>query len=513
MENHVLQFEPQVIVLHPAVQIRLSECEVGYGKVIGIFGRSGCGKTSFLEYLFHKHDKKKKHKPRIAYMKQDVVLHPELTVRETLWFYTRLRSLEECQDVDTILKKLNMMHLQNRKVGSGLSGGEKKRILLAYHLLDRQSCLFLLDEPFSGLDTQNTKLVFDLIKEKVAYGKCSVVMSAHQLDPNIYSQFDETWEFVSKQGNGKMMELEIRTQRQYQQEESFTEININDENDMMFIGETIKKKNNKQPFRQQWKYLFLRNRLIDRENRFKVVLRWCTPLMVVLLQQLFIGSFSHYLRHWENSHNLVDLIETIVVHTILLFTVSISPIHILNDHFERRTIVSHETSQGLYNKNAYFFSAVLWDQICLLLTSILIALVVIPPKAMLPTILFNIMTQMTSTNMFMWLCSSFPQSTFHFTLVATSTYSALAFIVNMGVLLRTHMPFGWIQYTSTTHIQSNLFLQKLKELHPTGRGQVDMMMKSFFNIHEETTSWKWILLSLTYWMTQPFLVMLVNWFW
>lgn len=512
METHVLRFHPQVIILHPALQLRLSECEVGYGRIIGIFGKSGCGKTSFLEYLFHKHEKIKK-RGRYAYMKQDVVLHPELTVRETLWFYTRLRSLEECQEVDTILKKLNMMHLANRKVGSGLSGGEKKRILLAYHLLDKQTDLFLFDEPFSGLDADNTKLVFDLMREKVSNGKCSILLSAHQLSPNVYSQFDEKWMFVSNIGNGNMLELDICRRYGSQDKEGFIEIKMGDD-DLLFLEGTRNKKNKRQySFWQQWKYLFLRNRLIDRQNRFKVVLRWFTPLVVVLLQQLFIGSFSHYLQRWEKSHDLVDLIETIVVHTILLFTVSISPIHILNDHFERRSIVRHETSQGLYDKNAYFVGAVLWDQISLILTSIMIALVVVPPRSMFPTILFNIMTQMASTNMFMWLCSSFPQSSFHFTLVATSTYSAISFITNFGVLLKTHIPLGGIQYTSTIHLQSNLFLQKLIQLYPSGKEQVGMMMRSFFNIHPETNSWALIILSLTYWMTQPFLVMLVNWFW
>lgn len=505
----VIKLEAQVIRLNPFVQWRIPDVDITYGTMIGLFGKSGCGKTSFLEHLFQKQTRNKKSRLRLAYMKQDVMLHPELTVYETLWFYTVLRSPVECVHIDTILRQLKIYPLRDRK-SHELSGGEKKRILLAYHLLDQQTNLFLLDEPFSGLDLENTRLVVNMMREKVATGKCSILLSAHQLDPSIDSQFNERWLLETKPDT-KIMELKIHTSSQYTIcEEGFSEIDI-DGGDMFLSRLTIE--NKQTTFFQQWKYLFARNRVIDRQNRFIVLLRWCTPLVVVLLQQLFIGSFSHYLREWEKSQNIVDLIKTIVVHTILLFTVSISPIHILNDHFERRTIVHHETSQALYNKNAYFFSAVLWDQITLILTSILIALVVAPPKPLLPTIMFNIMTQMVSTNMFMWVCSSLPQSSFHFTLVATSTYSALAFVVNLGVLVKTYIPFGWIQYTSTIHIQTNLFLEKVMELFPMGREQVNGMMTSFFNVHPETKKWEWVLLSLVYWWVQPVVVMLVNWWW
>lgn len=507
----VIKLETQVITFNPVLQWRIPDLDITYGKMIGLFGKSGCGKTSFLEHLFQKQTRNKTSKRRLAYMKQDVILHPELTVYETLWFYTVLRSPVDCEHIDTVLRQLKIYHLRDRKVANALSGGEKKRILLAYHLLDQQTSLFLMDEPFSGLDPENTRIVFNLMREKVASGKCSILLSAHQLDPSILSQFNERWSLDSR-SDTKILELKIHTSSEHDilYEEEFIEIDIHGQ-ELSLSHRPSNIENKPTSFFQQWKYLFARNRVIDRQNRFIVLLRWCTPLVVVLLQQLFIGSFSHYLRQWENSQNLVDFIKTIVVHTILLFTVSISPIHILNDHFERRTIVRHETSQGLYNKNAYFFSAVLWDQITLMLTSILIALVVAPPKPLLPTIIFNIMTQMVSTNMFMWVCSSLPQSSFHFTLVATSTYSALAFVVNLGFLVKTNIPFGWIQYTSTIHIQSNLFLQKVMELFPTGREQVDRMMTSFFNIHPETKPWEWVLLSLVYWWVQPVVVMLVNW--
>lgn len=93
----------KTIQLNPNTKLWLTDdYEVPSNKIIGIFGESGCGKTSFLEYLYRQHATE-----RIVYMKQDIVLHPYLTVFETLWFYTALRSLEECCLIENILKQFH----------------------------------------------------------------------------------------------------------------------------------------------------------------------------------------------------------------------------------------------------------------------------------------------------------------------------------------------------------------------------------------------------------------------
>lgn len=188
---------------------------------MGVFGKSGCGKTSLLEYLFREFRKKE----QVAYMKQDILLPPELTVYETLWFYTRLRCPEECSSIGLVLEKMNISSLADTKVQS-LSGGEKKRVMLAYHLLDERSHFFLLDEPFSGIDPINTELIFFLMREKTIHRPCTIVMTIHQIHPLIQQQLDETWTFVPS-SHLDCFQLEI-TSSIMEEEETFSDISLND---------------------------------------------------------------------------------------------------------------------------------------------------------------------------------------------------------------------------------------------------------------------------------------------
>lgn len=491
-----MKLTAQVLKLNPNIKLRINhdyEFEKN-GKIIGVFGKSGCGKTSLLEYLF-RHYKKNK----IVYMKQDIVFHPELTVYETLWFYTQLRCCEECSHIGTILEKMNMTSLSDYKIGNGLSGGEKKRIMIAYHLLDEQAELFLLDEPFSGIDPMNTELIFSLIREKTKNQQCTILMTIHQVKPLIQEQLDEIWTFVPCTGINNF-QLEILPQ--ITQSDSFSDINLDEYSPIIPIPKEPTK------FLSQWKYLFLRDRLLDKRNRFLVFLRWTTPLSVVFIQKLLIGSFLEYFYQWTHTEDdTIPLVKSFLLYCILLFTASISPMHMLNDHFHKRVITQHEISQKLYRKNVYFLNAILWDQWTLVLISLCIVLLLVPPTSLFFTLFFNIMMQMIFTNMLMWACSSFSKATFNMTLVFVSTYISIAFIVNIGMFLKSHS-VQWIQYTSMTHIQNNLFLEKLFLLFPNKTKQLEFV-SSLINTHSRFSFIKCMLFSISLWGILPIFIYLL----
>lgn len=481
----------QILQLNPIKKLKIMEdYEITKNSIIGVFGESGCGKTSFLKYLYlHCQNEK------IAYMKQDIILHPELTIYETLWFYTVLRRKEECENIHKILKQMNMEHLSDCRVGEtkGLSGGEKKRILIAYHLLDETSDCILMDEPFSGIDSHNTDLIFSLLQEKAKTQ--TIIFTAHQLPFHIHQQLDEKWTFTPEEKD--QLKLEIT----FSHDDSFSDISI-DTSDII-----SKKLLPTTSIYNQWKYLFLRDRVLDKRNKCIVFLRWVTPLFVILLQEIFIGSFPKYLKEWEKSHETFDLFKMMVMHTILLFTVSMIPMHMLNDHFHKRSIIQHEISQGIYRKNAYFFSAVLWDQISLVLISVCIVLALMPPDKFFLTTFFNIMMEMNFTNMLMWVCSSFPNASFNTTLIFVSTYISIAFIGNMGMLLR-NSSMDVIQYISMTHIQSNIFIEKLFQCFPSMKKQLEFTI-SCLNIHPRMEYMKWIGASIGIWSMLPVIMIIV----
>ena len=94
-----------------------------------------------------------------AYVRQQDVFYPYLTVRETLTFAATLRLGADADIplvVDEILMKTGLAKAADTIVGDdkirGVSGGERKRLAIACELVDDPDVLFL-DEPTSGLDS------------------------------------------------------------------------------------------------------------------------------------------------------------------------------------------------------------------------------------------------------------------------------------------------------------------------------------------------------------------------
>jgi ABC-type multidrug transport system ATPase subunit len=92
----------------------------------------------------------------VAYVDQDDLLLPTLTVRETVLFSAKLRLPESVSfdekkaKVDEVLHMLGLAHVADTVVGGngkrGISGGERRRVSIGVELVTSPSVLFL-DEP------------------------------------------------------------------------------------------------------------------------------------------------------------------------------------------------------------------------------------------------------------------------------------------------------------------------------------------------------------------------------
>jgi molybdate transport system ATP-binding protein len=141
------------------------------GRVTGLFGASGAGKSSLINIIagLLRPDRGivtlddevlddtsrdihvPPHKRRIGYVFQDARLFPHLDVRQNLDYGRRMNGLP----VDTTQQKrvtdlLDIGHLLDRRPGQ-LSGGERQRVALGRALLSKPR-LLLLDEPLGSLD-------------------------------------------------------------------------------------------------------------------------------------------------------------------------------------------------------------------------------------------------------------------------------------------------------------------------------------------------------------------------
>ena len=168
---------------------------VNRGEFISIVGPNGAGKSTLLncmatlqrpssgtirfegQDLFEQGDDLRH---RIGLMSHSLFLYGELSGLENLIFYARLYGLESPFDHCMMqLKKLGLHAARNRAVRT-YSRGMKQRLAIARVLLHDPD-LFLLDEPFTGLDQHAGIELRDLLGHLKIEGK-TIIMISHHLD-------------------------------------------------------------------------------------------------------------------------------------------------------------------------------------------------------------------------------------------------------------------------------------------------------------------------------------------
>ncbi len=182
------------------------------GSLTAILGSSGSGKTTMLNTLAYRmgggrlkttgdtlyNGNPKSSSIRSAYVMQQDVLLPTLTVRETLLYAAELRlppptsSEERRQVVEDVILELGLKECANTRIGNnvhkGCSGGEKRRTSLGVQMLANPSVLFL-DEVTTGLDATSAFQLIRTLKTLAAKGR-TIVVTIHQPRSEIWGLFD-----------------------------------------------------------------------------------------------------------------------------------------------------------------------------------------------------------------------------------------------------------------------------------------------------------------------------------
>ena len=113
---------------------------------------------------------------------QDDNLDVELNVEENLRIYARFYDMDRRQTEERIDYLLNFMELAEKRKAKidDLSGGMKRRLLIARGLINRPA-LLILDEPTTGLDPQVRQLIWDKLRGLKKEG-VTILLTTHYME-------------------------------------------------------------------------------------------------------------------------------------------------------------------------------------------------------------------------------------------------------------------------------------------------------------------------------------------
>jgi len=164
--------------------------ELNSGEVLKVSGPNGSGKTSLMKILAGlssfetgsiDYDDTKINSERynldFLYLGHLAALSPELSCLENLKYTMRLGNDNLDLDFSDALKKVGLEKFENELVGQ-LSAGQKKRIALSL-LFITQSKVWLLDEPFSALDSKAIKIIETRVEDHCNSGGICI-LTTHQ---------------------------------------------------------------------------------------------------------------------------------------------------------------------------------------------------------------------------------------------------------------------------------------------------------------------------------------------
>jgi len=168
------------------------------GQLVAILGPNGAGKTTLIKSAlglvprisgrirFFPSDREKP-ATDIAYVPQSesvewdfpaTVLDVVLMGRYGHLGWIRRPRSEDYEIARDMLRKVGMMDYSSRQIRQ-LSGGQQQRVFLA-RALAQQADLYLMDEPFKGVDARTELAIVDLLRNIQAQGK-TVVAVHHDL--------------------------------------------------------------------------------------------------------------------------------------------------------------------------------------------------------------------------------------------------------------------------------------------------------------------------------------------
>ena len=164
------------------------------GQLLLIEGLNGSGKTTLLKMLcgLRSYDEGNinfnkqaittlgdSYTDKLSYLGHKNGNKADLTVKENLTFSSNLKTNIE-SDFHQLIKRVGLVK-ESHQLSGQLSAVQNRRLAIA-RLLVNQHPLWILDEPFTALDTYGITMVKELMKEHVQQGGLVILTSHHDFE-------------------------------------------------------------------------------------------------------------------------------------------------------------------------------------------------------------------------------------------------------------------------------------------------------------------------------------------
>lgn len=163
------------------------------GKVFGLLGRNGCGKTTTLKMIMgltrpssgsakilgqNMFVASYEDRQKVAYVSQNQQLHDWMSIDELCYYVNHFYKKWDQEFADSLIDKFGL----ERNVSVGLmSGGEQRKVAVILALASQPEVL-ILDEPAAGLDPiSRRELIDSLIDLLTRIEGCTIILSTHIL--------------------------------------------------------------------------------------------------------------------------------------------------------------------------------------------------------------------------------------------------------------------------------------------------------------------------------------------
>lgn len=167
--------------------------QVDKGDVFGLIGQNGAGKSTLFrsmmnffddysgEILYDGKPIAKVPLEKIGFLPEERSLSPKKTIEEEIRYFARLNQMDSIPK-ETLEKWFDRFEIKGNltdKIKS-LSKGNQQKVQLLAAVIYRPEFV-ILDEPLSGLDPYNIKLLEDIIKELNSMGM-TILFSSHNME-------------------------------------------------------------------------------------------------------------------------------------------------------------------------------------------------------------------------------------------------------------------------------------------------------------------------------------------